>query len=101
MSQYRRYAEARLSCSDSSHDERDMSSSDGAHDYSSDEDSDDVEDGSEDGEDTNAEPLRLEPYQYEPFGTVDNSSTMVSGSEESEYEAAWRLNNTRWYVLVV
>ena len=48
MSQYRRYAEARLSCSDSLHDERDMSSSDGAHDYSSDEESDDVEDGSED-----------------------------------------------------
>ena len=101
MSQYRRDVEARLSCSDSSYDERDLSSSDGAHDYSSDEDSDDVEDGSEDGEDTNAEPLRLEPYQYEPFGTVDNSSTMVSGSEESEDEAAWRLNNTRWYVLVV
>ena len=94
MSHYRRDVEARLSCSDSSYDERDLSSPDGAHDYSSDEDSDNVEDGSEDGEDTNAEALGLEPYQYEPFGTVDNS-------EESEDEEAWRLNNTSWYVLVV
>ena len=100
MSQYRIDVEARLSCSDSSYDKRDLSSSDGAHDYSSDEDSDDVEDGSEDGEDTNAETLGLEPYQYDPFGTVDNS-TVESGSEESEDEAAWRLNNTSWYVLVV
>ena len=100
MSQYRRDAKARLSCSDLSYDERDLSSSDGAHDYSSDEDSNDVEDASEDGNDTNAEALGFEPYQYEPFGTVDNSSTMESGSE-SEDEAVWRLNNTSWYVLVV
>ena len=63
----------------------------GAHDYPSDEDSDDVEDGGEDGKDTNKEPLGLEPYQYEPFGTVDDSSTMKSSSEESEDKAAWRL----------
>lgn len=101
MSQYRSDAEARLSCSDSSYDERDLGSSEGEHDYPSDEDSDDVEDGGEDGEDTNEDPLGLEPYQYEPFGTVDDSSTMESSSEESEDEAAWRLNNTSWYVLVV
>ena len=82
-----------------SYDERDLSSSDDTHDCSSDENSDDVEDGSEDGEDTNAELLGLEPYQYKPFGTVGNSSTMESGSVESEDEAAWRLNNTSWYVV--
>ena len=101
MSQYRSDAEAMLSCSDSSYDKHDLGSFEGAHDYLSDEDSDDVEDGSEDGEDTNEDPLGLEPYQYEPFGTVDDLSTMESSSEESEDEAAWRLNNTSWYVLVV
>ena len=35
-----------------------------------------------------------------PFGTVDDLSTMEISSEESEDEAAWRLNNTSWYVLV-
>ena len=71
MSQYRSDAKARLSCSDSSYDERDLGSSKGVHDYPSDEDSDDVEDGGEVGEDTNEDPLGLEPYQYEPFTLWD------------------------------
>ena len=94
MSQYTRDADARLSCSDSSYDEHDLSSSENAHDISSDEDSEDVEDRSE-------IPLGMEPYQYEPVGSVRDSSTQTSGSEESEDEAAWRLSNTSWCVLVV
>ena len=70
------------------------------HNYPNDEDSDDVEDRGKDGKDMNKEPLRLEQYQYEPFGIVDDSLTMESSSEESEDEA-WRLNNTSWCVLIV
>lgn len=90
MALYSGNADARLSCSDSSYDERNLSSSEGENDVSSDEDSEDVEDSSE-------VPLGLEPYQYEPVGSVGNSSTLASGSE-SEDEATWRLNNTSWYV---
>lgn len=71
------------------------------HDYPSDKSSDDVEDRDDDDKDMNEEPLGLQPYQYELFGTVDNSSTVDGGSEESENKAAWSLNNTSWYVLVV
>ena len=94
MSQYRRDADTRLSFSDSSNDEHDLSSSKGAHVYLSDEDSDNVEDGGEDAKIWTRNHL---DWSH----TSTNSLTMESDSKESEDEAAWRLNNTSWYVLVV
>ena len=94
MSQYRRDTEGRLSCSNLTYDKSDFSSTESVHDYP-------IKDGGEDGENMNNEPLGLKPYQYGPFGTVDRSSTMESGSEVCENEAAWRLSNTNWYVLIV
>ena len=100
MSQYRRDAEARLSCNDLLYDKHDLSRSEGVHDSIPVIRSVATSKTGKDGKDTNEEPLGLESYQYEPFGTVDDLSTMESGLEESKDEAL-RLNNTSWYALLV
>ena len=100
MSQYRRDVEARLSCSDSSYDERDLSSSDGAHDYSSDEDSDDIEDGARMGKIRTRKHLDWSHTSTNPLGLLTTRRLWKAARRRAKLPA-WRLNNTSWYVLVV
>ena len=70
-------------CSDSPYDEHDLSSLEGKYDVYSDEDT----------EDSNSDPLGMEPYHYEPVGLSESALT-ESGSDEDKDKADWRRGNT-------
>lgn len=80
--------EDRLSCDDSSYDERNLEVSDSGN---------GVHSGSEDEEhgDGDTDALGMEPYQFEPTGPVHDSGSDSSSDEDVE-EEGWRLNNTNW-----
>ena len=80
--------EDRLSCDDSSYDERNLEVFDGGN---------GVYSGSEDEEYGNGgiDALGMEPYQFEPTGPVHDSASGSSSDDDVE-EEEWRLNNTNW-----
>ena len=80
--------EDRLSCDDSSYDERNLEVSDSGN---------GVHSGSEDEEDggDGSGALGMEPYQFEPIGPVHDSASGSSSDDDVE-EEEWRLTNTNW-----
>ena len=78
----------RLSCDDSSYDERNLDVSDSGN---------GVHGGSEDEEygGGGTDALGMEPYQFEPTGPVHDSASGSSSDDDVE-EEEWRLSNTNW-----
>ena len=78
-------------CSDSLHDEHNLSSLEGVDDGYSDDDS----------KDGNSDSLRMEPYHYELVGLSESRSAVTeSGSDKDKDKADCRLGNISWYGLV-